>query len=59
MIEREVGRGGAGIVYRAYDLASAQVVALKVIASSEAGDAPEEEARFTREVKAERFEAAK
>ncbi|MEO6600327.1 MAG: serine/threonine-protein kinase, partial [Polyangiaceae bacterium] len=49
VIEREVGRGGAGIVYRAYDLQSAQVVALKVIASSEAGDAPEEEARFARE----------
>ena len=48
VVEREVGRGGAGIVYRAYDLQSEQVVALKVIAS-EAGDAPEEEARFTRE----------
>jgi len=48
VVEREVGRGGAGIVYRAYDLQSEQVVALKVIAS-EAGDAPEEEARFARE----------
>jgi len=48
VLEREVGRGGAGIVYRAYDLQSERVVALKVIAS-EAGDAPEEEARFTRE----------
>jgi len=43
-----VGRGAAGIVYRAYDLHSERIVALKVIAS-EAGDAPEEEARFTRE----------
>jgi len=48
VVEREVGRGGAGIVYRAYDLQSERIVALKVIAS-EAGDAPEEEARFTRE----------
>ena len=48
VVEREVGRGGAGIVYRAYDLLSERIVALKVIAS-EAGDAPEEEARFTRE----------
>src|SRR6478735_2568482 len=48
VVEREVGRGGAGIVYRAYDLQSERIVALKVIAS-EAGDVPEEEACFTRE----------
>ncbi len=48
VVEREVGRGGAGIVYRAYDLLSQQTVALKVIAS-DGGVAPEEEARFTRE----------
>ncbi|HYQ41068.1 MAG TPA: protein kinase [Polyangiaceae bacterium] len=48
VVEREVGRGGAGIVYRAYDLQTERIVALKVIAS-EAGDVPEEEARFTRE----------
>jgi eukaryotic-like serine/threonine-protein kinase len=48
VVEREVGRGGAGIVYRAYDLTSQQTVALKVIAS-DGGVAPEEEARFTRE----------
>ena len=48
VVEREVGRGGAGIVYRAYDLTSQQTVALKVIAA-DAGVAPDEEARFTRE----------
>ncbi len=48
VIEREVGRGGAGIVYRAYDLSSQQTVALKIIAA-DAGVAPDEEARFTRE----------
>jgi serine/threonine protein kinase len=47
-IEREVGRGGVGIVYRAYDLETQRVVALKVVAA-EAGVAPEEEARLARE----------
>jgi len=47
-IEREVGRGGAGIVFRAYDLFTEQPVALKVI-NSEVGVAPEEEARLMRE----------
>jgi serine/threonine protein kinase/tetratricopeptide (TPR) repeat protein len=47
LIEREVGRGGVGIVYRAFDEVSAQNVALKVIAipGVDAG----EEARFGRE----------
>jgi tetratricopeptide (TPR) repeat protein len=47
VIEREVGRGGVGIVYRAQDLVSGQAVALKVIAlpGVDAG----EEARFRRE----------
>jgi tetratricopeptide (TPR) repeat protein len=46
-IEREVGRGGVGIVYRAHDQITAQPVALKVIAipGVDAG----EEARFGRE----------
>ena len=47
VIEREVGRGGVGIVYRALDQVSGQPVALKVIAlpGVDAG----EEARFRRE----------
>ncbi len=47
VIEREVGRGGVGIVYRANDRMSGQDVALKVIAipGVDAG----EEARFRRE----------
>jgi serine/threonine protein kinase/tetratricopeptide (TPR) repeat protein len=46
-IEREVGRGGVGIVYRAHDRITDQAVALKVIAipGVDAG----EEARFRRE----------
>jgi hypothetical protein len=46
-VEREVGRGGVGIVYRAQDQMSKQAVALKVIAlpGVDAG----EEARFRRE----------
>ncbi len=47
-IEREVGRGGVGIVYRAFDLETERVVALKVVAA-EAGVAPLEEARLERE----------
>jgi tetratricopeptide (TPR) repeat protein len=47
VVEREVGRGGVGIVYRAHDQVSGQPVALKVIAlpGVDAG----EEARFRRE----------
>jgi hypothetical protein len=47
LIEREVGRGGVGIVYRAHDQMTGSAVALKVIAlpGVDAG----EEARFRRE----------
>src|SRR5687768_14369407 len=48
VIEREVGRGGVGVVYRAWDLVTEQYVALKVIAA-EAGVSPDEEARLSRE----------
>jgi serine/threonine protein kinase/tetratricopeptide (TPR) repeat protein len=47
LIEREVGRGGVGIVYRAKDEVTGQAVALKVIAIS--GVDAGEEARFIRE----------
>jgi eukaryotic-like serine/threonine-protein kinase len=47
-VEREVGRGGVGIVFRAFDLETDRPVALKIIAS-EAGVLPEEEARLMRE----------
>jgi len=46
-IEREVGRGAAGIVYRAEDSVTAIAVALKVI--SAAGADAAEQARFERE----------
>ncbi|MFO0644325.1 MAG: protein kinase [Polyangiaceae bacterium] len=47
VVEREVGRGGVGIVFRALDRITAQTVALKVIAIS--GVDAGEEARFARE----------
>ena len=47
LVEREVGRGGVGIVYRAIDHETGQPVALKVIAI--AGVDAGEEARFKRE----------
>ena len=47
VIEREVGRGGVGIVYRARDERSGHPVALKVIAMP--GVDASEEARFRRE----------
>ncbi len=47
VVEREVGRGGVGIVYRALDQMTGQPVALKVIAIS--GVDASEEARFNRE----------
>ncbi|CAN5661811.1 hypothetical protein BH09MYX1_BH09MYX1_40860 [soil metagenome] len=46
-IEREIGRGGVGIVYKAQDDVTGQMVALKVIAIS--GVDAGEEARFKRE----------
>jgi serine/threonine protein kinase len=45
--EREVGRGGVGIVYRALDRVTGEPVALKIIAA--VGADPSELARFTRE----------
>lgn len=47
VVEREVGRGGVGIVYRALDRITGHTVALKVIAI--AGVDASEEARFARE----------
>jgi serine/threonine protein kinase/tetratricopeptide (TPR) repeat protein len=47
-VEREVGRGGVGVVYRAFDFETQRTVALKVVAA-DAGVAPEEEARLARE----------
>lgn len=47
VLEREVGRGGIGIVYRAFDSRTQQHVALKLIAAR--GADPAEEARFLRE----------
>ncbi len=46
-IERQVGRGASGVVYRAFDEITGAHVALKVIAGR--GGDPEEEARFERE----------
>jgi eukaryotic-like serine/threonine-protein kinase len=46
-VEREVGRGGVGVVYRAFDQETAQWVALKLIAVE--GVEAAEEDRFLRE----------
>ncbi len=47
-IEREVGRGAVGVIYRAFDVQTQCNVALKVIAA-DVGVAPAEEARLKRE----------
>jgi tetratricopeptide (TPR) repeat protein len=47
LVEREIGRGGVGVVYRAHDQMSKQTIALKVIALP--GVDGGEEARFRRE----------
>lgn len=47
-LEREIGRGAVGVVYRAIDQTSQRPVALKILAS-EAGVAPEDEERLQRE----------
>ena len=49
-IEREIGRGAVGVVYRALDLSTDSPVALKILAS-EAGVAPEDEERLRRNVR--------
>src|SRR5256885_2447661 len=48
-VEREVGRGGVGVVYRAFDREKKEWVALKLIAVQ--GVDASEEARFMREGK--------
>ncbi|MCC6213688.1 MAG: AAA family ATPase [Polyangiaceae bacterium] len=47
VVEREVGRGGAGVVYRAHDLETRSPVALKVVELDAA--VPEEAPRLARE----------
>ncbi len=46
-VEREVGRGAVGVVYRAFDTFTSTHVALKIIAAQ--GVEPTEQARFLRE----------
>jgi len=53
-VERELGRGGFGVVVRAIHLALGQPVAIKILTAGEGGDAEwrEDAARFRREAKA-------
>jgi eukaryotic-like serine/threonine-protein kinase len=48
VVEREVGRGGAGVVYRAWDLVTEQNVALKIMMVDTALP-PDDQARLARE----------
>jgi serine/threonine protein kinase len=50
LLEAEVGRGGVGVVYRAWQRGLDREVALKVIAQELAGD-PEFRERFRREAR--------
>ncbi len=51
-VEREIGRGGFGVVVQARHLALDQIVAIKVLTPSEEGGWKEDAARFKREAQA-------
>jgi serine/threonine protein kinase len=50
-IERLIGQGGMGVVYRAIDMRLGRAVAIKVIAAEPAGD-PDRRGRFLKEARA-------